>query len=83
MSDSATGKSLHLAVYDYGQGGTWLYFYARSASEIEAKYPELSVVPEAPAWLTGDVKAAVERRTYDIDDQPRGWLQSLVEGRAS
>jgi hypothetical protein len=75
-------KTRYLSVYDYGQGGIWLYLIARSPEEITAKYPELQVVSEHPDWLKGDHLRNVEARTFDIDDAPAGWLETLVKERA-
>jgi hypothetical protein len=75
-------KRTFLAVYDYGMGGVWCVIDARSPDEIMAKYPELSVVDIHPAWMSSDdyARIALNRRT-DIDDEPSGWFQALVEGR--
>ncbi len=43
---------------------------ARSAEEIKAKYPELEVV-----------KAVSNHFTFDIDDEPEGWLAEVVNSR--
>ena len=37
-----------LACYDYGQGGIWLYVDAESASDIGAKYRDLTVFESPP-----------------------------------
>jgi hypothetical protein len=75
-------KKRFLLVYDYGQGGVWLFIHARSADEIRAKYPELQVIERHPEWLKGDYLKRVEsERTFDIDKPPSGWLLSLVERR--
>ena len=77
-----SAKRKHLAVYDYGQGGVWLFFYARSSGEITTKYPELTVVSEYPPWLKGEhLRAIEESLTFDIDDAPEGWLETLVKDR--
>jgi hypothetical protein len=75
-------KTKYLSVYDYGQGGVWLYLFARSPGEITKKYPELKVVTERPAWLRGEELRRVEAMTFDIDDPPNGWLETLVRERA-
>jgi hypothetical protein len=50
-----TEKSEFLAYYDYGMGGVFCRFYARSAEEIGAKYPMLVVVEDRPAWLDDEL----------------------------
>ena len=75
-----SAKQKHLAVYDYGQSGIWLFLLARSPDEITAKYPELKVVPEHPQWLKGELLRTTEEKfTFDIDDPPKGWLETLVK----
>lgn len=76
------GKTKHLAVYDYGSGGIWLQFLARSPREITEKYPELIVVSHHPSWLTGERLQVIEETfTFDIDELPKGWLKTLVRQR--
>lgn len=78
-----SAKTKHLAVYDYGTGGIWLYILARSPNEIIEKYPELKVVSHHPSWLTSERKQSIEDKfTFDIDDPPKGWLESLVQQRS-
>lgn len=59
-----------LVSYDFGKAGVWGIIKARSADEIKAKYPELEVV-----------KAVANHFTFDIDDEPDGWLAELVNDR--
>ncbi len=79
---AASVKSKYLVVYDYGQGGVWSFIYARDATEITSKYPELEVVENHPKWLNGDVLETIEtNRTFNIDAKPTGLLASLLEAR--
>ncbi len=59
-----------LVSYDFGKAGVWGIIKARTAEEIKAKYPELEVV-----------KAVSNHFTFDIDDEPDGWLLELVNDR--
>jgi hypothetical protein len=75
-------KETFLAVYDYGQGGVWVLIDARSSGEISAKYPELSVVADKPEWLTDETLDEIRTKMhFDIDDEPNGWLLTLVGNR--
>ena len=49
----------YLVCYDYGTGGVWLYVDAASASDITAKYRDLTVVETPPAWLTLEEDARI------------------------
>lgn len=72
-------KRKFLAFYDYGQGGIWIYLFARTMDEIKEKYPELQVITKVPAFLaTHPITASM---TFDIDDEPKGWLEVLVRAR--
>jgi hypothetical protein len=56
---------------------------ARSAEEILARYPELGVESERPAWMTDAVLADIRRaETHDIDDEPHGLLKVLLADRS-
>ena len=73
-----------LIVHDYGTGGVWGIVRARSAQEILARYPELSVESERPAWMTDAIVAEISRaESHDIDDEPAGHLMALLAVRRS
>lgn len=75
----AGNKKPYLSVYDYGMGGVWPRIYARSPEEITRKYPELVVVEEWPPWLTQEwYDEIVSRQSFDVDDEPSGWLAVLA-----
>jgi hypothetical protein len=75
-------KQDFLIVYDYGSGGLWGVMRARSAEEILARYPELSVESERPDWMTDALMADIKRvETHDIDDEPQGLLKALLADR--
>lgn len=62
----------YLVSYDFGKAGVWAILKARSPEEIKAKYPELEVVKSVPNHFT-----------FDIDDEPEGWLAEMVADRTS
>ena len=59
-----------LVSYDFGKAGVWGVIKARSPEEIKAKYTELEIVKAVPTHFT-----------FDIDDEPQGWLAELVQER--
>lgn len=63
-------KIEYLVSYDFGKSGVWGVMKARSADEIKAKYPELEVVKAVPNYFV-----------FDIDDEPTGWLEEVVQER--
>jgi hypothetical protein len=74
-------KQRFLTVYEYGAGGCWQYFLARSSTEILAKYPKLRVVRDEPDWLK--VASETTLREYDIEEEPDSFLQSLAQDGAN
>jgi hypothetical protein len=77
---SVQEKTNFLVAYNYGTGGLWCVISARSAEEILAKYPELSVVETRPLWMKDDYfrKISAPDRLIDIDGEPTGWLLTAV-----
>ena len=77
---SADEKANFLIAYDYGMGGLWGVIQARSAAEILAKYPEVSVLEVRPNWVTDDHVLAWSSpdRIMDIDAEPTSWLLKAV-----
>lgn len=72
----------HLVVYDYGMGGLWGFVLARNEAAVLAKYPELTVVREVPAWMTpADLEYYRQREMHDVDDPPSGVLAVIVADR--
>ncbi len=63
-------KIEYLVSYDFGKAGVWGVIKARSPEEIKAKYPELEIV-----------KAISNHFTFDIDNEPEGWLAEMVNER--
>ena len=64
---------------DYGQGGIWLVIRAESADEMKERYPELDVFDEPPRFLTsGVVERTRAKRSYDLDDEPTGYLADII-----
>ena len=75
-------KREFLVCYDYGQGGIWCIIKARSASEIIGKYPEFNGVEEILSSTDKELPVKnADKMTFDIDDEPSGWLADLVAGR--
>jgi hypothetical protein len=74
-------KKAHLVVYDYGKGGVWAVIHARSKEEISAKYPDLIVWDgPRPNWMTDDWYNRISSEsTFDIDEEPRGWLRAVLD----
>lgn len=68
-------KQEFMAVNDYGTGGLWVLITARSRTEIEARYPILTVLEERPAWMTQAHFEDMHFWHFDIDDTPPEWLQ--------
>lgn len=77
-------KKKFVAVYDYGTGGVWFYFFANNAGEITAKYPFLAVVNEEPEFLKDPIQRAnmEQRSTFDIDDSPPAVLVDMLKADA-
>ena len=75
-------KQSFLTVYDYGQGGVWRVLLADSADEVVSKYPQLTVFPEPPPWMSAETLSDIEiRSTFDIDDQDDPFLEGLRNHR--
>jgi hypothetical protein len=75
-------KRAYLVAHDYGMGGIWMYILARSADEIRAAYPELTVFEQPPAFLSsGELDRIHREPQFDIDDDPTDYLAALVAKR--
>ena len=71
-------KKKFLVSYDYGMGAVWAIIKARSREEILKKYPPLQVHDKRPPWMSWFLYKRIEfKDTYDIDDEPRGWLAKI------
>jgi hypothetical protein len=69
-------------LYDYGQGGVWAYVLAASKAEITEKFPELSIVDEAPSWMSDEFRATLEQHVEHIDNPaPAGLLTDILGDR--
>jgi hypothetical protein len=55
-------------------GGIWCVVYARTADEITGKYPKLQVRDQRLDWMSDEVYLHILDDSYDIDDEPRGYL---------
>jgi hypothetical protein len=64
-----------LACYGYGQGGVWVFIRANARADIEAEYPELTLVETPPAWLVARVLPLLDL------EHPSGLLQDLLDQR--
>jgi len=77
---NAVGKQAFLAVYDYGAGDVWTIVRSPDIKSIKRKYPILEVLDQRPCWMSDDQYARIaERHFYDIDDEPAGVLQFMLE----
>ena len=75
-------KRRFLVAYDYGMGGLWGVMLARSEEEILARYPELGIASERPAWMTeARYEQLCKEELHDIDDAPWGILNAVLEDR--
>ncbi len=75
-------KQKYLCYHDYGQGAVWIYVFANTKGEIENLYPELTITDKAPDWLKDSARKKMdENLTYDIEDQPSGVLEAIIESR--
>jgi len=77
-----TEKQEFLVCYDYGMGGLWGVFMARTPEEITDVHPELTVVMERPKWMTEeDYQGLRDRELHDIDGAPWGILNAILADR--
>jgi hypothetical protein len=75
-------KMNYLVSHDFGKSGVWGIVSARSITEIKAKYPELEIVKEISSSLDkAEIDNIAASPTFDIDDEPRGWLAEMVRDR--
>lgn len=75
-------KTTFLVSYDFGAGGLWAYIKAHSKDDIARRYPELTVLDDKPPVLLKTYLADIAAKmTFDIDDEPTGWLAELVRER--
>lgn len=74
-------KRAFLIAYDYGSGGLWGVMLAASEQQITERYPELTVVPERPVWMTKERYADLAATPYDVEDMPWGLLNAVLEDR--
>jgi hypothetical protein len=52
-------------------GGIWVIMRADSEQQITAKYPELAVVAERPAWMTDAIyKKFHASLSFDVNQPP-------------
>ncbi len=73
-------KTPFLTVYDYGAGGVWAIVISPDKKSIKRKYPLLDVLDGRPLWMDDERYAKiVETNFYDIDDEPAGVLQFMLE----
>ncbi len=73
-------KQAFLAVYGYGSGDVWAIVRSPDKQSIQRKYPILDVLDERPFWMSDAQYARIaELHLYDIDDEPAGVLQFMLE----
>lgn len=75
-------KQQFLVVYDYGQGGVWAIVAADDREAISARFPEVQVVDERPAWMTDEEFDRLRANVVDID-VPSGLLADILKARTS
>lgn len=74
--------STFLVAYDYGMGGLWAVVEAPSADCIVAKYPEVAVAEERPAWMTHERYEQLAAEPLQLDeDVPSGIFRAVVADR--
>ena len=72
-----------LVCHDYGMGGLWGVLMAPSVAAIKARYPELHIAAEPPAWMSREAFQALREEALWLDDEPpQGLLRALVSDRA-
>ena len=73
----------YLVCYELpGMSGLWGVLIAPSRSAIRAKYPELAIANELPAWLTAEGLARMREAPLWLDDEPaQGLLHVLLTDR--
>jgi hypothetical protein len=54
-----------LTSYDYAQGGIWLYIDAKSPTQINQTYRDLTVHKVPPAWWTASMDQAAQSLLHD------------------
>lgn len=75
-------RKAHLVAYHYGQGSVWAIVNADSREQIEQDFPELTIVEDAPAWITPAELAKIrEVHSYDIDQRAFGLLAEIIDAR--
>jgi hypothetical protein len=76
--EGEAGRARFLVSHDYGMGGLWWWFWARSATEVVERLAEVEVVaaPETIAWARDE--------GFDEVDLDAAWLpEPLDETRAT
>tara|TARA_B110000503_G_scaffold45907_1_gene75004 strand:- start:1494 stop:1907 length:414 start_codon:yes stop_codon:yes gene_type:complete len=76
--DSDKLKKKYIAFRIAGQGGMWMYLYADSLRDVEAKFPEFYVFDKTPKSFNSGSELWAEQFTFDID-QPTGWLKDYFD----
>ena len=57
-----------LTLYDYEAGGVWAYIRAHSAGEIRAKFRDVTVYDDPPAWMAETHRQSIEAKgVYDVE----------------
>jgi hypothetical protein len=75
-------KRPYFACDDYGMGGIWLLIDARSAAEIEERFPALKAFEQPPDFLSDEERERIASELrFDIDAAPTGYLADLVANR--
>jgi hypothetical protein len=71
-----------LVVYDYGQGGFWAIVRAESPVDVQSRFPELTLVPDRPAWMSDQVLSDLHDEVLNVR-QPTGLLSDILRERGT
>jgi hypothetical protein len=61
-------RQAFLTLHDYGTGGLWAYMRADSPEQIRARFRDLEVLAEAPAFMDEEQLKQIEADgVYDVE----------------
>lgn len=77
-SSNGARRQEFIVCHDYGQGAVWAVVLADSPESIKARFPAVEICESWPLGLDDATIAAIQRdQTFDIDNAPTAWLQTL------
>jgi hypothetical protein len=74
-------KRSFLFGFECMKAGYWGVMTASSEAEIKERWPELTVVKQKPKWMTDAAYADYLDHAYDIDGEPHGILNIVLNAR--